>query len=1629
MPDKTLTNALPLLRFNISDRDFKRTTCSQRQNRPHSSLIIFLAVAVIASDASLTNAATWVGYQSGIGEGNPFTYASFFHGDNWADFNVAGAGEDALFDISNRERFNGPPTTVFFGDVNLPPYTTSGNTTFVPGGAASIKDLTVSEGSFNFMFDSNAPFTTANAFRDGTLAVNGWTVICELGSSDTASLTLQGRAFSPSHTDFSSDGALIAYGNDSHGALVLDDNVSAFVRITRVGWNGQGMLRVQNGSQLSTDFLGVGFTQETTVNGTGDVYVHDGGTITATSGAHVYRDSSLNISQHGTLRLEGGAYSNLNNLNVDGGGIVNVTNGGRIVSENAEVAGVIVNGTLAVSGSDTLVDVTHVAVGRGEILISDNAEVRAQNNFYFGTSETSGNNEASKLTIRSGGRLLASGVEFGPGEFNVESEGLFSFDGYLDITGVVNVRSGGSFVHSGIGTATASVDNGTLTVDGDETTFTVTGLHANNQAEILFDHGSVGHADRFSVLGDSRLKVSNGARFAAEDDVFVIGSVDLAGGAEVSTGSVLVGEILNGESLDGSLTISNGAVFQTTNTTATVFAQTVLNHFERGTRLTIENAGVFSYTGDLIFGGDARIQSGGHLELRKNVEYSPELNFGQPFGDISVFDGSLTASGANTLVHSYDITAAIGVPISVEAGAMMHAEGNLRIDGTLDVSDASVESQKVVQIGGTTASPGSLRLTNGAALQSLGQIQVGQDGASTLTITQGSVLRSRKGESLQTAGLIARFPESHGLARITGAGSLWDNVDGHLVVGFRGFGELEAVDGGEVRSINAQLGRESTANGIATIRGQDSRWTISENLFVGGSELAAAGNGEVVVKEGGLLSAGIGIRVWEKGRIEVDSQSAATIGSVADEPQEGGITIGTNGTLSGTGEIDANLYVESGALAPGTSPGTLMINGDVVVSPGGTLQLEIAGTSVGLFDQLAITGDLSIYGAIQLSLVDGYQPHSGDTFKFFDVGGALDLSSALFVLPAGLHLQDAGTGEFRVSVVPEPTTIALTGIPLLWVVSALRRRQPKGSPRTSNRAFIVASMLLPMLGTSECAFASDLVRTVALTGQSAPGADATFSDFRGKVWDDLPVALNEQGHVAFYAQVSGATIVESNDTGLWSEGGGNGLGIVAREGSVATGASVPFGDFTAGFFSDLVLNGKGDIAFRHEGYISTGNSIESGGANGLFYANHAGVVGTIAYRGGPAAFEDKMFSEVDIRSITSLAPPAASPVFNAAGTAAFVGVMRTGNGVTDDNRWGVWQYDRQGGLQLFIRAGASAPGTTENIWFFEPDIAINNQNEVAFRGRLGEFQQGAGSGIYVANADSELRGVARTGQPAPGTATTFNYLSAPSLNSGGHVAFFAGLNPDAGQTSNGAGIWRETAPNSLELVARTGDAAPGTQAFFSFDNADPELPGSNESGQMAFVSDLSGPEVSELNDTGIWKVNANGSLALVAREGDAAPGTAGVFAPYGLGGAFINGAGQVAFYGGISDGGLNPTNNFGIWAQALDGEVHLIAHTGGYLDVSDTPGITDLRQIVTLYSPLTFGSGNGRPSAFNDRGQIAFMAAFADGTSGVFVSNVVAIPEPAAVSLAAVAFGVILNRRSNRRRLRGHSRSNVATTL
>ena len=109
--------------------------------------------------------------------------------------------------------------------------------------------------------------------------------------------------------------------------------------------------------------------------------------------------------------------------------------------------------------------------------------------------------------------------------------------------------------------------------------------------------------------------------------------------------------------------------------------------------------------------------------------------------------------------------------------------------------------------------------------------------------------------------------------------------------------------------------------------------------------------------------------------------------------------------------------------------------------------------------------------------------------------------------------------------------------------------------------------------------AADTFRTVALSGQAAPGANPGES-FGPFAFNDqfYGVTLNEHGRVAFRGNLTNTGL--ANDSGLWSEGNGS-LSLLARDGTAADG-TMPGTLFGAGLFTPI-LNDLGQTAFY--GYI------------------------------------------------------------------------------------------------------------------------------------------------------------------------------------------------------------------------------------------------------------------------------------------------------------------------------------------------------------------------------------------------------------------------------------------------------------
>jgi hypothetical protein len=101
-----------------------------------------------------------------------------------------------------------------------------------------------------------------------------------------------------------------------------------------------------------------------------------------------------------------------------------------------------------------------------------------------------------------------------------------------------------------------------------------------------------------------------------------------------------------------------------------------------------------------------------------------------------------------------------------------------------------------------------------------------------------------------------------------------------------------------------------------------------------------------------------------------------------------------NGVLTGKGKIDVgdffgqdeslvpNTLINNGILRPGASPGTMEIVGNLDLTPSSVLDIELGGTSPGLFDVLTVSGNANLAGTLNTLPFGGFMPNNGDDFGF-----------------------------------------------------------------------------------------------------------------------------------------------------------------------------------------------------------------------------------------------------------------------------------------------------------------------------------------------------------------------------------------------------------------------------------------------------------------------------------------------------------------------------------------------------------------------------------------------------------------------------------------------------------------------
>lgn len=351
-------------------------------------------------------------------------------------------------------------------------------------------------------------------------------------------------------------------------------------------------------------------------------------------------------------------------------------------------------------------------------------------------------------------------------------------------------------------------------------------------------------------------------------------------------------------------------------------------------------------------------------------------------GELFSNEGTVTISAGGTLSNSATFTnTALGTlsnggTLVNEAGGMLSNEGTFRNDASLDNRGTINNASTFINSAGASVDNAGTVSNFSGTLANLG----------TFT-NRGTVNNVLAKFENRAGGNFVNFGEFHNSGNVDNSGSVTNALaggfynDGGTFINRGSFGNDGVLQNsgtftseGSVSSfntiINTGTGEINNANTFTVFSGgvENEADAQINNTYVFDVRAGAAVSGAGRYVQTGLFSQTVVNGTMTQGDIEI-----------------------TGGSLTGSGTVtatDVPLEVMAGAsIDPGNSPGTLHVGGDLLCV-GCDLNIEIGGTSSGLFDVLEIAGAATLTAInLHLSFIDGFLPVAGDGFSFLTAAG------------------------------------------------------------------------------------------------------------------------------------------------------------------------------------------------------------------------------------------------------------------------------------------------------------------------------------------------------------------------------------------------------------------------------------------------------------------------------------------------------------------------------------------------------------------------------------------------------------------------------------------------------------------
>jgi len=232
--------------------------------------------------------------------------------------------------------------------------------------------------------------------------------------------------------------------------------------------------------------------------------------------------------------------------------------------------------------------------------------------------------------------------------------------------------------------------------------------------------------------------------------------------------------------------------------------------------------------------------------------------------------------------------------------------GNLGT-GSLHVTEGGNVVSNGATVGDSTEGPtggvlGTAEIDGLGSRWSTVFLTIGERAFGEVRVTDGGLLNVT-GQQSQFPTTLGKQTGSFGRLIISGPDSRWVDSSKGPIVGDMGTGELWIEDGALVSNAGATIGRSSSGDGLAHVRGEHTRWQAATMTVGGDGREGGQGRGALEISDGAAVAtSGVGapLTINPVGRVSLDR------GTLAGTLQQ---TFSNNGLLEGDGSVNVGTFV------------------------------------------------------------------------------------------------------------------------------------------------------------------------------------------------------------------------------------------------------------------------------------------------------------------------------------------------------------------------------------------------------------------------------------------------------------------------------------------------------------------------------------------------------------------------------------------------------------------------------------------------------------------------------------------------------------------------------------------------